>query len=77
METLVLTACVRPYIMFSFRTRIARTACNGLKLQTMLLEDILDEVRNKFLFDGENKTLRITKKTKVAFKAFRNVADIV
>lgn len=73
--TLGFEPCLRPSVTFSLITGPACTACNGLKLQTLSLEEMLDEVRKKVLFDGEINDRRMKKWTKVAFEALCKVTD--
>lgn len=43
------------HIMFSLMTGPARAACNGLKIQSISLEEMIYEVRKQVLFDVEIK----------------------
>lgn len=75
METLGFAARLSPSIMFSLLTGPARLALNELKLQSLSLDEMVDDVRKEVLFGGKIKDRRLTKWNNVSFQDFCKLTD--
>lgn len=53
----------------------ARKACKKRKLSSLTLEDVIEEVKKRVLFDDEIKVPRVTHWTTATFENFRQNAD--
>lgn len=58
-ETLGIASSHRPSVLFSLLMGPARKACKGLKLYSLPLHEMIDELKSKVLFDGKIKNRRV------------------
>lgn len=70
MKTLGFAQSQRPSVLFSLLKRVDLKACKNLKLHSLLLEEMIDEICKHIFFDEKVKRHRVTRWTSLTFTLF-------
>lgn len=75
MERLAIHQDYHISVLYALLLEEARKACKNLKLSLITLEEMIDEVIKKIMFEDEMKGLRFTRWATVEFQRFRQITD--
>lgn len=75
MENLQIVPSHRPSVLYSLLTGKARKACAKLVLTSINLDEMVEEIKKKVLYDGGIKDRRTSSWNTATFEQFRKVSD--
>lgn len=77
METLGIDEHQRPSVLYSLlpSNSPARNACDKIKLQSIHINDMVDEIKKKVLFDNEIQDRRVTRWDSTTYEQFRSLTS--